>query len=273
VELNHTFEVPVGIDKAWTSLLDMSQVAHCFPGATLSSADGNEYTGSVKVKLGPIQMTYEGSARIVSTDESTHTAVIEASGRAVRSASTANMTVSATAKAVGADRTAVQMKTDLTITGRPAQFGRGVMVEVGDKILGQFAGCLATTLSAEPAAAAGLSGATDAQSAASGNGAAVGAPAAQPAGRHSATAAAGDPAPATVGTAASPPRPVASAATPASPVAAVSTPGPQAEPIDLLGSARSSIVKRVVPLALGVVALIVLRSIRRRGKSKDVTED
>ena len=148
MELEHRFEVPVGIESAWPSLLDMSQVAQCFPGATLTSADGDTYTGSVKVKLGPIQLTYLGKARIVEADESAHRAVIEASGSASRSASTATMTVTATAAAVADDRTAVDMVTNLTITGRPAQFGRGVMVEVGNKILGQFADCLSSKLAA-----------------------------------------------------------------------------------------------------------------------------
>ena len=159
MELEHRFEVPVGIDSAWPSLLDMSQVADCFPGATLSSADGDTYIGSVKVKLGPIQLTYQGKARIVEADESAHRAVIEASGSASRSASTASMTVTATATALDDDHTAVNMATSLTITGRPAQFGRGVMVEVGNKILGQFADCLSGKLAAS-VAPAGVSAAS-----------------------------------------------------------------------------------------------------------------
>ena len=117
-----------------------------FPAPT-----GTTYIGSVKVKLGPIQLTYQGKARIVEADESAHRAVIEASGSASRSASTASMTVTATATALDDDHTAVNMATSLTITGRPAQFGRGVMVEVGNKILGQFADCLSGKLAASVA--------------------------------------------------------------------------------------------------------------------------
>ena len=149
MELEHRFEVPVGIDRAWGHLLDMEKVAACFPGATLTSADGSEYSGSVRVKLGPIQLTYGGSARITEADEDAHSATIEASGSAPRSGSTATMKVIATASSIAADRTSVTMLTDLAVTGRPAQFGRGVMAEVGGKILGKFSECLADALADE----------------------------------------------------------------------------------------------------------------------------
>ena len=310
MELEHRFEVPVGIESAWPSLLDMSQVAQCFPGATLTSADGDTYTGSVKVKLGPIQLTYLGKARIVEADESAHRAVIEASGSASRSASTATMTVTATAAAVAADRTAVDMVTNLTITGRPAQFGRGVMVEVGNKILGQFADCLSSKL----AAGAGV----DAGAGSAPGSAGTAARCERSDGQGSATVRSLTAerrallprrpvrrleslqfltAPRLVHR--TPPtlrrplprRPLASSATAPAAGADVSEaqvragdpaggaepsssdPGPRhaaahytrsPEPIDLLGSAGPSIVKRVVPLILAVIALIVLRSILRR---------
>jgi carbon monoxide dehydrogenase subunit G len=240
MELEHHFEVPVGIDQAWPHLLDMEKVAACFPGATLSSSDGDEYTGTVKVKLGPIQLTYAGSARIVSADEASHTATIEASGSAPRSGSTAAMTVVATATPAGQDRTAVAMKTDLNITGRPAQFGRGVMVEVGNKILGRFADCLSAKLAAaegvpaEEAAQPAAAGAHDGNDAApssvpSANG---GAPAAEPA---------------------------------AGPTTYTRAPSaPESEPIDLLASARGSIVKRLVPVAAVALAVVLWRLLRRR---------
>jgi uncharacterized protein len=240
MELEHHFEVPVGIDEAWPHLLDMEKVAACFPGATLSSSDGDEYTGTVKVKLGPIQLTYAGSARIVSADEASHTATIEASGNAPRSGSTAAMTVVATATHAGDDRTAVAMKTDLNITGRPAQFGRGVMVEVGNKILGRFADCL----SAKLAAAEGVPAEEAAQPAA------VGAPDGNDAAPSTAPSANGG----------------APAAEPvAGPTTYTRAPNaPESEPIDLLASARGSIVKRLVPVAAVALAVVLWRLLRRR---------
>lgn len=240
MELQHRFEVPVGIDAAWTHLLDMEKVAACFPGATLSSADGDEYTGTVKVKLGPIQLTYAGKAQIVSTDEASHTAVIEASGNAARSGSTAAMKVTAVASAIGADRTAVEMATDLTITGKPAQFGRGVMVEVGNKILGKFADCLAGKLA-------------DAQAESSA------------AGAETASSADGKDAPPADGAPAAATAPTPAAEEPAAPKPPTFTRTPDmSEPIDLLESARGSIIKRLAPVAAALLVLLLWRGLRRR---------
>lgn len=257
MELDHRFEVPVGIDRAWTHLLDMEQVAACFPGATLSSADGSEFTGSVKVKLGPIQLTYKGAAKIVSADEKTHTATIEASGTAARSGSTATMTVVAAATEVSADVTAVEMKTDLTITGRPAQFGRGVMAEVGDKILGQFANCLAANLSEQVAAGAGGEGdgaGTDRSAQAVAPGDTGGAGAGTEPGAASESGA-------TNGTASG-----AGGGAGGTQSGARYTRAP--EPIDLLESARGSIIKRLVPLAAGLIVLCVAWRWRKRRSAR-----
>ena len=275
MELEHRFEVPVGIDRAWASLLDMEQVAACFPGATLTSADGKEYSGSVKVKLGPIQLTYKGAARIVEADESAHRATIEASGSASRSASTASMKVNATATELASDRTGVTMITDLTITGRPAQFGRGVMAEVGNKILGQFADCLAAQLSSDSAEQSGGDGAAAAaptegsgsESGAAAESASSGAePKAEPAAdvassggsdaTAAATAAAGAGAGAAAGTAASDgPR-----------HAATYTRSP--EPIDLLESAGAPMLKRLLPVVGGLIGLWLLRKLFKRRSAK-----
>ena len=146
MELEHRFEVPVGVETAWTSLLDMEQVGPCFPGAILDHVDGDEFSGSVKIKLGPIRMTYKGSARIVEKDPVAHRAKIEATGNAGGSTSTAAMMVTATATALAPNRTAVDLVTTLSLTGRPAQFGRGVMVDVGNKLIGQFADCVSNKL-------------------------------------------------------------------------------------------------------------------------------
>lgn len=230
MELEHRFEVPAAIDVAWPHLLNMEKVAACFPGAALSSSDGDEYVGTVKVKLGPIQLTYAGAARIVAADEVTHTATIEASGNAARSGSTATMKVVASASAVDDSHTAVEMKTDLTITGRPAQFGRGVMVEVGNKILGLFADCLSRTLAdAHAADSDGESATTTTSSEAVSATTTLSAD--EAAGNRFAT-----------GTTAAP---------------------RGADSIDLLSSARGSIVKRLIPMVAGLIMLCLWRRLRR----------
>jgi carbon monoxide dehydrogenase subunit G len=151
VQLEHSFTVPVGIDEAWKVLLDIEQVAPCMPGAALESVDGDDFTGIVKVKLGPIGLTYKGKASFIEKDEAAHRAVIDARGRDARGNGTATAKVTATLTEDG-DATKVDVLTDLDITGKPAQFGRGVMADVGDKLIGQFATCLAGKLTgAEPA--------------------------------------------------------------------------------------------------------------------------
>lgn len=151
MELEHQFTVPASIDVTWAAFNDPGRVAPCFPGATLISVDGDDFTGSAKVKLGPIALQYNGTGRYVERDESAHRAVIEAKGKDKRGNGTANATVTAQLSAAG-DATAVHVTTDLAVTGKPAQFGRGVMQDVSDKLLEQFVTCLQATLG-EPATA------------------------------------------------------------------------------------------------------------------------
>jgi carbon monoxide dehydrogenase subunit G len=151
MQLEHSFSVPVGVDEAWRVLLDIERVAPCMPGAALDSVDGDHFTGTVKVKLGPIGLTYKGKASFVEKDETAHRAVIDAQGKDARGNGTAAAKVAATLHADGA-ATRVDVVTDLNITGKPAQFGRGVMVDVGNKLIGQFADCLAGQLAAGRAA-------------------------------------------------------------------------------------------------------------------------
>lgn len=148
MELEHTFTVPVGVKQAWDVLLDLPRIAPCMPGATLTEHDDEGFAGTVKVKLGPINLTYRGTGRFVERDEEARRVVIEASGRDTRSAGTASATVTATLHPDGDARTEVRVVTDLSVTGRPAQFGRGVLADVGGRLIGEFAGCLASTLSA-----------------------------------------------------------------------------------------------------------------------------
>jgi carbon monoxide dehydrogenase subunit G len=145
VQLENSFTVPVPIDEAWRVLLDIERIAPCMPGAALDTVDGDDFTGRVKVKLGPINLTYQGKASFIEKDEAAHKAVIDARGKDQRGNGTAAATVTANLKAEGAI-TRVHVLTDLNITGRPAQFGRGVMTDVGNKLLGQFADKLAAQL-------------------------------------------------------------------------------------------------------------------------------
>ncbi|MFD8214596.1 SRPBCC family protein [Streptomyces sp. NPDC059697] len=145
MELHHEFTVPVPVDDAWRALLDVERIAPCMPGATVDDYDGKTVTGSVKVKVGPITVTYRGTAVFEEQDESAHRMVLIASGKETRGQGTARATVTGTLGERDGG-TAVSVRTDLTVTGRPAQFGRGVLAEVGDKLVGQFAECLARRL-------------------------------------------------------------------------------------------------------------------------------
>jgi len=146
VQLNHRFTVPASIDETWSAFNDLERIAPCFPGAALTSVEGDEFTGTCKIKLGPISMQYGGSGRFLERDEAAFRAVIEAKGKDKRGNGTAAATVTAQLVAEGDTSTNVEVVTDLAITGKPAQFGRGVMQDVSDKLLGQFATCLETRL-------------------------------------------------------------------------------------------------------------------------------
>src|ERR1700685_145346 len=151
MELEHSFTVPVPADQAWDVLLDVERVAPCMPGATLDSVTEDEITGRIKVKVGPISMTYAGTARFTERDRDAGVVTLEASGKETRGAGTASAAVRSQLTADG-DKTHVTVHTSLNVTGKPAQFGRGVMVEVGGKLIGIFADNLAAMLAAEPAA-------------------------------------------------------------------------------------------------------------------------
>jgi carbon monoxide dehydrogenase subunit G len=145
MELEHQFTVPVPVDRAWEVLLDVEKIAPCMPGAVIDSVDGDSFTGQVKVKVGPITVAYAGKASFLEKDATAHRAVVEAKGRETRGSGTAAATVTASIADEGGSAR-VTVVTDLAITGRPAQFGRGVLNDVGNKLIGQFADCLATTI-------------------------------------------------------------------------------------------------------------------------------
>ena len=152
MDLEHSFIIPVPPEQAWQALLDVEQVAPCMPGATVNGFDGEVISGKIKIKVGPVQMTYAGKARFTEKDEATKTVVLEASGKETRGSGTASATIRSSLQDENG-QTRVLVRTTMTVTGRPAQFGRGVMAEVGGRIIGKFATNLAAELSGEGAAA------------------------------------------------------------------------------------------------------------------------
>jgi carbon monoxide dehydrogenase subunit G len=267
VEMQHHFTVPVPVDVAWPALLDPERVAPCMPGATLTRAEGSEFAGSVKVRLGPISLLYKGTGNFTEVDADARRVVIDASGKDSRGNGTASATVTAVLTDQGGS-TEVRVDTDLKVTGRPAQLGRGLISEVGGKILGQFADCLAERLAGSPApeepeveeGASTAPAATDRAAAASGNGNGE-----RPAAASSTTSGT---LPGWRMTSAS--GELGEAAT----TSAATTPEPKADAvrderaddaIDLLGAAGAPVLKRLAPVA-AVVALVAIVLWRRRRK-------
>jgi carbon monoxide dehydrogenase subunit G len=302
VQLENSFTVPVPIDEAWRVLMDIERIAPCMPGASLDSVTGDDFTGKVKVKLGPINLTYAGKASFIEKNEAAHKAVIDARAKDQRGNGTAAAVVTAQLAPEGSV-TRVDVLTDLNITGRPAQFGRGVMTDVGNKLLGQFAdklaaqlgagdeGVPATTGSAVTATTAGaaeevaasaeqIPGEGAAATTARKTATAAKKTAAAAADRASTTEAvpapaAADTAPAATDLAPAAPAPAVSAApttaaptTPAAPVRVPSRPAPAAEsePIDLLEVAGGAALARyATPLAgVAAVLLVITLIVRRR---------
>jgi hypothetical protein len=220
-------------------LLDIERIAPCLPGAKLEEIDGDEFRGYVKVKVGPITAQYKGTAKLAEVDEAQRRILIDASGRDTRGQgnASAKILVTMTGDAAG---TEVAVHTDLSITGKVAQFGRGVLGDVSAKLLGQFVERLEADV---------LVG-------------------------DSAPPPANDPAPATpapVAAASAPVTAAASAPAPAAPVAAASqgprrVEGPDVEPVDLFAAAGAPVGRRLIPVAIGaIVAVLLFRRWRHRG--------
>ena len=153
MQLEHQLSVPAPIDVVWPALLDPERVAPCVPGATLSGVEGETFSGTVKVKVGPITLLYKGTGTFTETDEKARRAVLKASAKDTRGNGTVSATVTLTLTPEG-ERTSGVVATDLSITGKPAQFGRGMIADVGGKIIEQFSACLSEKLAVAPAVTA-----------------------------------------------------------------------------------------------------------------------
>ncbi len=153
IELDNTFTVPVPPEQAWDVLLDVERIAPCMPGASVTAVEGDQIEGQVKVKLGPLSLTYKGTAKFTEKDEANRTISIEATGKETRGAGTASANVQATLTPAEAGSTLVAIHTSLNVTGRPAQFGRSLLPEVSGKLIAQFASNLEALIAADSPAA------------------------------------------------------------------------------------------------------------------------
>ena len=151
MELKDSFEVAHGIDAVWDVLTDVERIAPCLPGAQLTGRDGDAFEGLVKVKVGPISSQYKGKASFTERDDDAHRLLMSASGRDTRGAGNASAEITVALEAVSDGATIVSVHTDLTITGKVAQFGRGVLADVSRKLMGQFADNLAALVAADVA--------------------------------------------------------------------------------------------------------------------------
>lgn len=279
MELTNRFTVGVPLDAAWSVLTDVERIAPCLPGAQLQEVDGDDYRGVVNVKVGPITAQYKGKATFVDRDDVRHVAVLKAEGRETKGQGNASATITASLRPHG-EGTAVDVVTELTISGKVAQFGRGVLADVSSKLLDQFVECLETDLLAAPFAPAAAT--TDEPEMAPGLIAAIDYGRARDAIKEASAVAAeaekvaagdgGEEAPVIAGGAAS------DAWAAVSPIAAASAAKGQKEdrgeasprkvdhreapPIDLFDAAGVPMAKRAIPIVGGI--LIILWFLRRR---------
>lgn len=260
MELKHHFVVPSSLEDTWHSFNQLEDIAPCFPGATLTSASGEQFTGTVKVKLGPIAMIYTGTGEFLERNQETHTVVISATGKDKRGNGTAGATVTAVLKPEG-DGTSVDVTTDMNVTGKPAQFGRGVIQDISDKLLEQFVQCVIGK--------AGGGAPSDVEPDAGGS--AASAESGEPGAAEPGEAGAAEPGEAAAGPAAGGPAPAAVAGPPAAPVSAaaatpLSAPFAPSSELDLGSAVWPVLVRRFGPAlcAAAVLAVVVWLARRRR---------
>jgi carbon monoxide dehydrogenase subunit G len=234
MDLNDEFTVPLAIDRAWQLLTDVERIAPCMPGAQLTGVEGDTYSGKVLIKLGPVTAQYAGTAVFESKHDGTHVAVLRASGRDSRGQGNASALITAALEPQDgqAEVTKVSVHTDLTITGKVAQFGRGVIIDVSAKLLDEFVRCLESSLLAEstplekPTAEKPTAEKPTAEMPTAGVGVAAGSP--------------GTSAPAS------------------STIVRDSPPAPEVAPLDLAAFARGAVLKRAVPAAIGLAVVIAI---------------
>ena len=240
IELDNSFTVPVPPEQAWDVLLDVERIAPCMPGASVTSVEGDEIEGQVKVKLGPLSLTYKGTAKFTDKDQASHTISIEATGKETRGSGTASATVQANlTPGDGAGQTLVSIHTSLNVTGKPAQFGRSLLPEVSGKLIQQFATNLEAMINADSAAAGHR----------------------RPGGRRGAGAGEAGDAPARTGGPGRrrPAQTAPAAAKPAAPVVK------QEESLNAFKFVVVPILKRLIPVAaVGAAIAVVFRRLRRR---------
>jgi carbon monoxide dehydrogenase subunit G len=152
MKINNEFTVSAPIQQAWDTMLNLERIAPCLPGAAIQDEkDEGEYDGTMKVKIGPITANYKGTVKFEEVDEENHRAVLQATGRDARGQGTASATIVSTLQEES-DGTKVSVETDMKLTGRAAQFGRGIAQDVATKMLDQFASCLEEEITGGPEA-------------------------------------------------------------------------------------------------------------------------
>jgi uncharacterized protein len=245
MEITDRFHVSTPLADTWKVLLDIERIAPCLPGAQLEEIEGDEFRGVVKVKVGPITAQYKGTARLAEVDEAQRRILIDASGRDTRGQGNAAAKILVT-MAGDESGTDVSVHTDLSITGKVAQFGRGVLADVSAKLLGQFVERLETDVLSGGGAGAAESTSPKVDFFAD---------------------------PSNAGAAASASVPEPAAAT--TPAAAPESTGPrriesaEVEPVDLLATAGAPVGRRLVPVAIGaIVAFLLFRGRRRRKRRR-----
>ena len=216
MDLNHQFTVNVPIAEAWVILTDLERIAPCLPGAQLTEVEGDTYRGQVKIKVGPILAQFKGQASFVSRDDVAHKASLKGEGRDTTGKGNASAVITAELTSVSPTSTTCTVHTDLTISGKVAQFGRGALADVSDKLLAQFSENLNQLITGAPS--------TSTPTTATAAPAATSAPAPAPA--------------------------------PSEQPAIRIINSPEVAPLDLLGTAGAPILKRAIPALIAVVAVV-----------------
>jgi carbon monoxide dehydrogenase subunit G len=242
MELNHSFTVELGLEDAWTVLTDLERIAPCLPGAQLQEIEGDIYRGMVKVKVGPISASFKGQATFQERDDAQHRAVLKGEGRDTGGKGNASALITAQLESVSDGVTSCTVHTDLTITGKVAQFGRGALADVSEKLLAQFTKNLSAMLAEQGAVPAAGDTAPEE---------------APPAPAESESPSETEPAPAGEDE-------TGATAAPAQEPTVRKIDAPANEPIDLLGTAGAPMLKRIAPVVAVVLVLVLLLRRRRR---------